>query len=154
MAQVEVEARRGIAARPEVVYAALADYREVHPRLLPEEFTDYEVREGGQGAGTVLFLRLHATRKRVRECVLEISEPEERTLVETDRDSTLVTTWTITPDGGDDRSVAHIRTVWEGSGGIGGFFERLFAPRVLKGVYERLLDNLAAEAERGSSTTG
>ncbi|KAB8167728.1 SRPBCC family protein [Streptomyces sp. 3MP-14] len=154
MAQVEVEARRVIAARPEEVYAALADYREVHPRLLPEEFTDYEVREGGQGAGTVIFLRLHATRKRVRECVLEISEPEERTLVETDRDSTLVTTWTITPDGGDDRCVARVRTVWEGSGGIGGFFERLFAPRVLKGVYERLLENLAAEAERGSPTAG
>lgn len=151
MAQVEVEARRGIAARPEVVYAALADYRETHPRLLPEEFTDYEVREGGQGAGTVVFLRLHATKKRVRECLLDVSEPEERTLVEKDRQSTLVTTWTITPDGGDDNSVATVRTVWEGSGGIGGFFERLFAPRVLVGVYERLLENLAAEVEQGSA---
>ncbi|MDT0266396.1 SRPBCC family protein [Streptomyces sp. DSM 44915] len=147
MAQVEVEARRGIAARPEVVYAAIADYQETHPRLLPEEFTDYEVREGGQGAGTVIFLRLHATRKRVRECLLEIDEPAERTLVEKDRNSTLTTTWTVQPDGGDDQSRITVRTVWESAGGIGGFFERLFAPRVLNGVYERVLANLAAEVE-------
>ncbi|TNM31587.1 SRPBCC family protein [Streptomyces sedi] len=153
MAQIEVEAARDIAARPEEVYAALADYRETHPRLLPEEFTDYEVREGGSGAGTVVAMKLHATKKRVRDCLVDISEPEERTLVETDRQSTLVTTWTVTPDGGDDRCRATVRTVWEGSGGIGGFFERLFAPRVLKGVYERLLENLAAEVEQEAKSS-
>ncbi|UED87210.1 SRPBCC family protein [Streptomyces profundus] len=153
MAQIEVVARREIAARPEEVYAALADFREVHPRLLPEEFTDYEVREGGHGEGTVVFLKLHATKKRVRSCLLEISEPEERTLVETDRNSTLVTTWTTAPaaaEGRAEETDVTVRTVWEGSGGIGGFFEGIFAPRVLKGVYERLLANLAAEVEKES----
>ncbi|WP_326595667.1 SRPBCC family protein [Streptomyces sp. NBC_01803] len=150
MAQVEVVARRDITAKPDDVLDAIADYRQTHPRLLPEQFKDYEVREGGDGEGTVLFFRLHATSKRVRECLLDISEPADGTLVETDRNSTLVTTWTVAPGEGAEgaRSRVTIRSTWEGAGGIGGVFERIFAPRALAGIYDQVLANLASEVEK------
>ncbi|MDT0307897.1 SRPBCC family protein [Streptomyces sp. DSM 44917] len=146
MALVEAVARRDIEAGADAVYAALADYRETHGRLLPEQFTAYEVREGGEGAGTVVFLRLQATSKRVRECLLDVTEPGERTLVETDRNSTLTTTWTVRENGAGGAR-AEVRTTWQGAGGVGGVFERIFAPRGLAAIYDRLLANLAAELE-------
>ncbi|ARQ67882.1 SRPBCC family protein [Streptomyces marincola] len=146
MALVEVLARREIKAAPDDVLDAVADYREVHPRLLPEEFTDYEVREGGDGEGTVVFFRLHASAKRVRECLLDVTEPEDHKLVEADRNSTLVTTWTVAESNGGTLVTVH--TAWEGAGGIGGVFEKIFAPRALSRIYERVLDNLAAEMGR------
>jgi len=151
MAQIEVVRQRVIQADPEDVFDALADYREVHPRLLPEQFTDYELREGGDGAGTVVHVLFKATEKRVRDCLLEVSEPEKGTLVEKDRNSTLVTTFTVAPapgEGGKTGSRVTIRTTWQGAGGVGGFFERLFAPRALASVYDRVLANLAAEMAR------
>ncbi|MGK5532625.1 SRPBCC family protein [Streptomyces sp. URMC 129] len=150
MAQVEVVARRDMAAKPDDVLDAIADYRQTHPRLLPEQFKDYEVREGGDGEGTVLFFRLHATSKRVRECLMDVTEPTDDTVVETDRNSTLVTTWTVVPGEGAEgaRSRVTIRSTWQGAGGIGGVFERIFAPRALAAIYDQVLANLAAEVEK------
>ncbi|RKN03859.1 SRPBCC family protein [Streptomyces radicis] len=150
MALVEVVARRDIKAEPDDVLDAIADYKEVHPKLLPEQFTDYEVREGGDGEGTVLYLKLQATSRRVRECLLDVTEPRDDTLVETDRNSTLVTTWTVVPvaEGGTGQARVTIQTTWEGAGGVGGFFERLFAPRALKAIYDQVLANLATETEK------
>ncbi|MFE0687379.1 SRPBCC family protein [Streptomyces xiamenensis] len=149
MAQVEVVTQREINAEPDDVLDAIADYREVHPRLLPEQFTDYEVREGGDGEGTVVFFRLHATAKRVRECLMEVTEPDDHTVVETDRNSTLVTTFTAVPGSVKNTSSVTIRSTWDGAPGIGGFFERIFAPRGLNGFYEQILANLAREVETG-----
>ena len=39
-----------------------------------------------------------------------------------------------------------ITTEWEGSGGIGGFFERTFAPGVLRRLYADELNRLASVA--------
>jgi hypothetical protein len=39
-----------------------------------------------------------------------------------------------------------ISTTWEGAGGIGGFFERLLAPRVMRGIYADELERLGAYA--------
>ena len=61
-------------------------------------------------------------------------------LTESDTGSSLVTTWTVTPEGRDSR--VRIRTRWQGAGGVGGFFERLFAPRVLRGIYADELERL------------
>jgi hypothetical protein len=33
---------------------------------------------------------------------------------------------------------------WDGAGGIGGFFERMFAPRALRRVYDDVLEKLSA----------
>lgn len=41
-------------------------------------------------------------------------------------------------------SLVRIETTWNGAGGIGGFFEKTFAPKGLKRIYDGVLANLAA----------
>lgn len=147
MAQVEATTERIVAAEPERVYAALADYAGTRGQVLPGQFSEYEVREGGKGAGTVAHWRLQATSKRVRDCLVEVTEPAERTLVETDRNSSMVTTWTVTP-ADDGRSKVSVRTTWQGATGIGGFFERTFAPKGLNRIHDEVLVSLAAHLAR------
>ncbi|MEU6310793.1 SRPBCC family protein [Streptomyces sp. NPDC047014] len=147
MAQVEATTERIIAADAETVFDALADYNGTRGKVLPEHFSEYEVREGGDGEGTLVHWKLQATSKRVRDCLLEVTEPTDGQLVETDRNSSMVTTWVVTP-AGEGRSKAVVTTVWNGAGGIGGFFERTFAPKGLARIYDTLLANLAAEVER------
>ena len=56
---------------------------------------------------------------------MRVTEPEPgRVLVESDTNSSLVTTTTVTPDG--SASWVRISTTWDGR--ASGFFERLFAP--------------------------
>ena len=71
-------------------------------------------------------------------------------LTESDTDSSLVTTFTVTPGGA---SRVRISTTWEGAGGIGGFFERLFAPRVMRGLYADELERLNSYARERATAT-
>ncbi|MFF3560792.1 SRPBCC family protein [Streptomyces sp. NPDC002574] len=147
MAQVEATTQREIAASPESVFAALADYAGTRQRLLPEQYSEYEVREGGSGAGTLVHWKLQATEKRIRDCLFAVTEPTPGQLVETDRNSSMVTTWTVTP-AGEGRAKAVVTTTWTGAGGIGGFFERTFAPKGLNRIQDEVLARLAAETEK------
>ncbi len=49
-------------------------------------------------------------------------------------------------------SLVQISTAWEDAGGIGGFFERLFAPRVMRGIYADELERLDAYARERRDT--
>ena len=147
MAQVEATTERVVAADAEKVFDALADYSDTRAKLLPEHFSEYEVREGGDGEGTLVHWKLQATSKRVRDCLLEVTEPTDGELVEKDRNSSMVTTWRVTP-AGEGKSRVVVTTTWDGAGGIGGFFERTFAPKGLGRIYDALLDRLAAEVEK------
>lgn len=147
MAQVEATTERIVTADAESVFDALADYRGTRPKLLPEQFSEYEVREGGDGEGTLVHWRLQATAKRVRDCLLEVSEPTDGQLVEKDRNSSMVTTWVVTP-AGEGRARVVVTTTWQGAGGIGGFFEKTFAPKGLGRIYDAVLARLAAEVEK------
>ncbi|MER5493677.1 SRPBCC family protein [Streptomyces sp. LE64] len=147
MAQVEATTERIIAANPDDVFDALADYSDVRAKLLPEQFSEYEVREGGDGEGTLVHWRLQATSKRVRDCLLEVTEPKDGELVEKDRNSSMVTTWIVTP-AGEGRARVVVTSRWQGATGIGGFFERTFAPKGLGRIYDALLARLAVEMEK------
>lgn len=147
MALVEATTERIVEAEPERVYDALADYDGTRGRVLPEQFSEYEVREGGQGAGTLVHWKLQATSKRIRDCLFDVTAPTPGQLVETDRNSTLVTTWTVTP-AGEGRSKVVVATAWKGAGGVGGFFERTFAPKGLNRIYDATLAALAADVEK------
>jgi uncharacterized protein YndB with AHSA1/START domain len=147
MALVEATTERIVDAEPERVYDALADYAGTRGRVLPEQFSEYEVREGGDGAGTVVHWKLQATSKRIRDCLFDVTAPSPGRLVETDRNSTLVTTWTVTPSG-EGRSKVVVGSTWQGAGGVGGFFERTFAPKGLGRIYDELLASLAADVEK------
>ncbi len=39
-------------------------------------------------------------------------------------------------------------STWNGAGGIGGFFERTFAPKGLARIHDLVLERLAAEVEK------
>ncbi len=140
MTELHVETERLVAAPADLVYQCIADYRVHHPRFLPPAFSGFRVEEGGVGAGTVHSFQLTAGR-RTRSYRMRVDEPEPgRVLTESDERSSLVTTFTVTPDGAGCR--VRIGTRWQGAGGVGGFFERLFAPRVLTGLYADELERL------------
>jgi hypothetical protein len=150
MAQVEATTRRVVAATPEAAYGTLADYENARHALLPEQFSEYEVIEGGLGAGTVVHWKLQATSKRVRDCLFDVTEPAAGTLVEKDRNSTMVNTWRVSPSGEGQAEVA-VTTAWTGAGGVGGFFERTFAPKGLNRIHDALLAKLAAHLESSTA---
>lgn len=60
----------------------------------------------------------------------------------------MITRWTVQSSGAD-RSRVSVRTTWNGAGGIGGFFERTFAPKGLRRVYDAMLDRLEREVAGG-----
>jgi hypothetical protein len=148
MTEVVATAERVVRAPAERTLAALADYENVRPRLVTEKFQDYRVEAGGQGAGTRVAWRFAATKSRVREQVMTVTQPTANTLVESDENSSLVTMWTVHPaDGG--LTTVRVRTSWQGAGGVGGFFERTFAPKGLRRVYDSMLERLDAEVAGG-----
>jgi len=150
MAKINVSAERTISAPAEDVYRYIADHREHHPNFLPPAFSDFKVESGGVGAGTIVTFKTTAG-GRTRAYRMEVQEPEPgRVMVERDTSSSLVTTWTVTPEG--ERSKVQIETQWDGAGGIGGFFERTFAPRVMRGIYDDELGRLD-EYARGQPRT-
>jgi uncharacterized protein YndB with AHSA1/START domain len=139
MAKVIASAERSVDAPPDEVYSYLADMHQ-HQRFLPPAFSDFQIEQGGVGAGTVTRYKITAG-GRTRSYRMQVSEPAPgRTLVETDTDSSLVTTFNVTPR--DDKSLVNITTSWDGAGGIGGFFERTFAPRAIRRLYLDELDRL------------
>jgi hypothetical protein len=140
MAQVTVTAQRVIHGSVDRVRAALADYQTTRPKILTEHFSDYQVKAGGLGAGTQVHWRLAATSKRVRNQLIDVSEGGDA-LVESDRNSSMVTVWSVRP-ADDGQATVEITTTWDGASGIGGFFERLFAPAGLRRIYDGMLDKL------------
>lgn len=141
MAKVNASAAREIDAPATEVYGIIADASQ-RPKFLPDEFSDFTVVEGGTGAGTVTRFKMATRPGKFRECTMDVTEPDPgKTLVETDRDSSLVTTFTVTP-AGDGTSRVSIATSWDGAGGVGGFFEKTFAPKALNRIYADELDRL------------
>jgi uncharacterized protein YndB with AHSA1/START domain len=144
MSQVVVKNERIIPASPEAVYAALADYKHKRPLILTPNFLDYKVESGGQGSGTVMTYRLRAANREraYRMRVDEVVKGKE--LMERDRNSSLVTTWILSPQDHGHQTRVQVTTQWDGSSGIGGFFERTFAPLGLHRIYDQMLDMLEA----------
>jgi uncharacterized protein YndB with AHSA1/START domain len=152
MALISVSAERVIDAPPETVYDYVADMRQHHANFLPPAFSAFEVESGGVGAGTITRFRVSAG-GRERSYRMQVAEPEPgRVLTESDTNSSLVTTWTIEADG--QGSLVKIATGWQGAGGIGGFFERLFAPRVMRRLYLDELERLNTYAHQQAAATG
>ncbi len=144
MGTIHVTAEALVDAPAETVYGYLADMREHHPRFLPAAFSDFQVESGGVGAGTVTRFKVTAG-GRTRGYHMRVDEPlPGRVLTESDTESSLVTTYTVAPE--HESSRVRIETSWEGAGGVGGFFERLFAPRAMKGIYAEELAKLAQYA--------
>jgi hypothetical protein len=127
-------------APAEVVYRCIADFDRHHRHFLPPAFSEFRVEEGGVGAGTVHSFTM-TVGGRARSFRMRVAEPEPgRVMTETNDRSSTVTTWVVTPEGPGSR--VRVETRWQGAGGVGGFFERLFAPRVLRRIYADELERL------------
>ncbi len=150
MAQIKAQAASILAARPEDVYATLADYRQGHPRILPKNFYDLQVEQGGYGAGTVIRYkaRILGVEQSLYQCV---SEPEPgKVLVEQDINSSqnVTTTFRVLPLEQGQKSHVEISTTLNASPGFQGFFERILVPIVNSRVYRKELKLLEAVAQK------
>jgi uncharacterized protein YndB with AHSA1/START domain len=144
-----VSAEGTVDAPAETVYGYIADMRDHHPRFLPPAFSDFRVESGGVGAGTIMRFKVTAG-GRTREFRTKVAEPEPgRVLTESDTNSSSVTTFTVSPHAA--ASLVRISTSWDGAGGIGGAFERMFAPRVMRAIYADELKRLDAYARERRS---
>ena len=144
MGQVSASTSVLINADPAAVLAAVADYQEVRPKILSSHYSDYQVVKGGQGRGTVAKWKLQATKSRVRDVQVDV-DVAGHTVIEKDANSSLVTNWTVSPAG--TGSTVTVKTSWQGAGGVGGFFEKTFAPMGLGKIQSEVLENLKGQLE-------
>ncbi|MFT4044634.1 MAG: SRPBCC family protein [Gordonia sp. (in: high G+C Gram-positive bacteria)] len=139
-----------IAATPDDVIAALADYTTVRPAILPAQYRDYQVISGGIGDGTLVHWILQATAKRQRDVRARVSVASAAgvtTITERDENSSLVTTYAVSAASAG-ASVTTI-TAWNSNAsGIGAFFEKTFAPKGLNRIQAEVLGNLKSRLEK------
>lgn len=133
-----------IDADPATVLEAVADYQDVRPKILPPQYSEYRVVEGGHGRGTVASWKLQATKSRVRQVKADV-DVAGHTVIEKDANSSMVTNWTVATAG--PGSSVTVKTTWNGAGGIKGFFEKTFAPLGLRKIQGEVLANLKKEVE-------
>ena len=150
MTIIRSEATRTVEAAPELVYALLSDYEKAHPAILPKPYFDEIVlEEGGQGAGTVVRVRLKGMGAETNYS-LTVSEPEPgRRLVESDPDSGVRTTFLVESRDGGRHSQVTITVDTRASPGLKGQVERLILPAFSRRVLQKelqLLDDYLARA--------
>ena len=147
MGQVSASSTVLINAEPDAVLAAVADYQTVRPKILSSHYSGYQVLEGGQGAGTVATWKLQATKSRVRD----VKASRRRRGPHRHREGRQL-------DDGDqlDRRPRRNRVDrhredrhGRAQGGIGGFFEKTFAPLGLRKIQAEVLENLKTHVEAG-----
>ncbi|CAO5257989.1 SRPBCC family protein [Frankia sp. AgKG'84/4] len=147
MGQIKVVVRKDVAGAPEQVLARLGDYQGARSVSWPDNVCEYRVLAGGTGAGSRIAYRLQATKRRVRQIEATVSAPEPDTLVEADENSSLRTSWQVTAGAGPALSTVTATTTWAGAGGIGGFFERTFAPIGIRRLNTTVIDRIATVQE-------
>ena len=144
MGQVSAASTILLNVEPAVALAAVADYQKVRPKILPPQYSEYQVLQGGQGQGTVAKWKLQATKSRVRDVQVTV-DVAGHTVIEKDANSSMVSNWTVAPAG--PGSSVTVKTTWNGAGGVKGFFEKTFAPLGLKRIQAEVLANLKKELE-------
>lgn len=143
MSHISVRSTRIVDAKPSEVFKTLADYQTKRPRMLPRNYLDYTVEKGGQGGGTIISYRFHAA-GRERPYRMQVEETiKGQVLTERDTGSSLVTRWSVVPVDNGQKSRVNVESDWTGGSGVGGFFERTFAPLGLRRVYQDALVALA-----------
>lgn len=155
METVRTESSAVIDAPPAEVYAIFADYRNSHPQILPKPyFGDLTVEQGGKGAGTV-FRTSVTVMGMVTNYHMAVTEPEPgRVLVEKDLDMELVTSFTVEPVAGGQKSHVTIATDWKPKPGIKGWIEKLSIPGVMRKIYEAELQQVQEYVKNKQRSSG
>ena len=143
MANVTATATKTVNAPPGRVLEFLRDYREGRPQILTDNYSAYRVEKGGEGSGTVIAYHF-AAGGRERDYRLRV-EDANGMLRERDEFSSFVSTWRVEPEGVGSKVT--VEASWQGAGGIGGVFERIFAPLGLRRIYAEVLERLAAAVQ-------
>ena len=137
-------ATRTLQAPADEIYRILADYRTLHPLILPRQyFLLLDVEEGGFGEGTIIrfHMRLFGRTQAFRSL---ITEPEPgRVLLETDLGSGIVTRFTVSPLGSEPRTQVTIATELPRRNALEGFLARA----MLRKVYREELRLIARVTE-------
>jgi hypothetical protein len=141
MGTVTASATKAVDAPPERVLEFLRDYREGRPRILTDNYSAYRVESGGHGNGTVIGYHF-AAGGRERDYRLAVEE-DGVGLFERDQLSSFVSRWSVAASGAGTEVT--LESSWQGAGGIGGVFERTFAPLGLRRIYGEILEKLAVE---------
>ncbi|HLG63624.1 MAG TPA: SRPBCC family protein [Ktedonosporobacter sp.] len=154
MGQISAKAVDILDARPEDVYATIADYHEGHPSILPRKnLYDLRVEQGGYGAGTII--RFKARMLGVEQSFHHrVSEPEPgRVLVEQDIEpgQNVTTMFTVTPLENGEKSQVEICTTLNASPGLRGLAERLLVPLINPPIYRKELKLLETVARQRAS---
>ena len=140
MATVTARATRAVDASPDRVLAFLRDYREARPRILTDNYSP--TGSSREGRARARSSRYHfAAGGRERDYRLSVEE-NAGGLSERDQLSSYVSRWTVAPSA--DGSQVTLEATWQGAGGIGGVFERTFAPMGPRRIFGEMLDKLAA----------
>jgi|SRR6185312_2521962 len=153
MSNIHVKREQVVDAKPEDVYTILADYKGKHKQILTPNFQDYNVEKGGRGSGTVVSYRLLAG-GRERFYRMHVDEPVKgKVITERDSDSSLMTTWTLSPLKDGQQTMVSVASEWTGGTGVGGFFERVFAPIGLRRIYTNMLSLLKLLVQPADKST-
>lgn len=151
MGQIMAKAVDILNARPEDVYATIADYHVGHPSILPNKnLYGLQVEQGGYGADTII--RFKARILGVEQSFHHrVSEPEPgRVLVEQDIQAgqNVTTTFTVTPLENGQKSQVEIKTTMNASPGFKGLVESLVVPLANAPIYRKELKLLESVAQR------
>lgn len=148
MAKHSIAASALISAPARNVYDLIADYRNGHPRILPRPyFLSLHVEQGGYGAGTIIHFQMKLM-GRTQSFHSTITEPEPgHILVETDRNTGAVTTFTVDPRSDGQEAFVTITTTTTVPDGLFGKVQGWLTTRLLRPIYEKELDQLAAVAK-------
>ena len=141
---IHVEASYTINARPETLYAIIADYQVAHQAILPmPPFTSVIVEKGGQGAGTVVLTHMKVFGK-VYTFHQIVTEPEPgHILVETDMETGQFTQFIFDPLANGVQTRVTITSEFPRKPGFGGFIESISQPSFVRGIYMKELRILA-----------
>lgn len=151
MGQIKAQLTEVLDARPEDVYATIADYQQGHPNILPKRnLYDLQVEEGGYGAGTRIRFksRMYGNEQSFYQ---HVSEPEPgRVLVEQDIDSLRheASTFTVLPVEQGRKAQVTIATTMNASPGLTGVIERAIVPPALRRIYREELQLLESVAQK------
>ncbi|HEY1678955.1 MAG TPA: SRPBCC family protein [Candidatus Sulfotelmatobacter sp.] len=142
-----ISASATIPARCQRVYSLIANYRDGHPRILPKQFRNLVVEQGGIGAGTIIRFQMSAF-GRTQTFRAAITEPDPgHVLVETDLDTNgAITTFTVIPGSAPADSRVTISTELRVRSGLLGVIEKTLATAMLRPIYGKELENLARVA--------
>lgn len=151
MGQITVRTEAVLHARPEDVYATIADYHQGHPNIIPPgNIYDLQVEQGGYGTGTIIRFksRLFGVEQSSHHLV---SEPEPGRVLREDeidaaqKESNL---FTVTPLEDGQKSRVEIAVMMDASLGLKGFVERILVPMGMPGVLRKELKLLEAVARQ------